>query len=220
MKKFIITALFVFAATVLNAQVKVDKDLETYKSVSGVSGTLNSVGSDTLNNLMANWSEAFKKIYPNVKIEVEGKGSSTAPPALIEGVSQLGPMSREMKSTEVDKFVSKFGYKPTQVRVSIDALAVFVHKDNPIKGLSLQQIDSIFSKTYNFGGKNITTWGQLGLTGEWANKPISVRDTPSSRNHAGTSCNNTYRGIPEASPVKTQINMRRLNSALRIVSVI
>ena len=105
-----------------------------YKKVSGVSGTLNSVGSDTLNNMMALWAESFQALYPNVKIQIEGKGSSTAPPALIEGSSQIGPMSRPMKATEIDAFEKKFGYKPSAVGVAIDALAVFVHKDNPAKG--------------------------------------------------------------------------------------
>jgi phosphate transport system substrate-binding protein len=129
------------------AQVAVDADFPTYKRLGGVSGNLNSIGSDTLNNLMTLWAEGFRAIYPNVNIQIEGKGSSTAPPALIEGTAQLGPMSRPMKSTEIDKFESKYGHKPTAIRVAIDALAVFVHKDNPIQGLSLAQIDSLFSST-------------------------------------------------------------------------
>lgn len=157
------------------APVKVDADIPSYSSAQGVSGNLSSIGSDTLNNLMTLWGEKFNQFYPNVKVQVEGKGSSTAPPALISGTAQLGPMSREMKGTEIDAFEKKFGYKPTQVRVAVDALAVFVHKDNPIAGLSLQQIDAIFSKSRRLGGKeDIVTWGQLGLTGDWAKKPISL----------------------------------------------
>lgn len=161
-------------ATVALGVVAVDEKIPEYQPVAGISGNLNSVGSDTLNNLMTLWSEAFRAIYPNVNIQVEGKGSSTAPPALIEGVSQLGPMSRPMKSSEVDAFEKKFGYKPTEIRVAIDALAVFVHKDNPIKGLTLQQLDGMFSSSRKRGGLDITTWGQLGLTGDWANRPISL----------------------------------------------
>ncbi len=153
---------------------QVDAGLESYKVVGGVSGKIASIGSDTLNNLMTYWSEDFKKFYPNVSTEIEGKGSSTAPPALISGTAQLGPMSRAMKSTEIDLFEAKYGYKPTQIRTSVDALAVFVHKDNPIKALSLAQVDSVFSKSRRRGGKEIKTWGQLGLTGEWADKPISL----------------------------------------------
>ena len=155
-------------------QVAVDPALKSYEKVSGVSGNLNSIGSDTLNNLMTLWAEGFRAIYPNVNIQIEGKGSSTAPPALIEGTAQLGPMSREMKAAEIDAFEKKYGYKPTAIKVAIDSLAVFVHKDNPIKGLSLDQLDSIFSSTNKRGGKPINTWGELGLTGEWANRPISL----------------------------------------------
>ena len=155
--------------------VKVDSKLTTYKKVSGVSGNLNSIGSDTLNNLMAYWVEGFNKKYPNVKIQVEGKGSTTATPALIEGTSQLGPMSREMKAEEMDKFEKKYGYKPTKVAVAIDTLAVFVHKNNPIKALSLQQVDAMFSKTRKGGAaKDLKTWGELGLTGEAANRTLSL----------------------------------------------
>jgi len=157
-----------------NAQTKVDEKLPKYEKVSGVTGNLNSIGSDTLNNLMTYWAEAFKAKYPNVNIQIEGKGSSTAPPALIEGTSQLGPMSREMKAEEIDAFEKKYGYKPTQIKVAIDALAVYTHKDNPLKGLTLKQVDSIFSSTYKRGGKAIKYWGAVGMSGDWKNKAISV----------------------------------------------
>src|SRR6266508_458768 len=156
-------------------QVKLDPALPAYKAVSGVSGNISSIGSDTLNNLMTHWAETFQKFYPNAKVQIEGKGSSTAPPAMISGTAQLEPMSREMKGTEIDQFEKKCGYKPTPIRTSLDALAVFVNKDNPIKCLSMAQVDAVFSKSRRAGGKeDITTWGQLGLTGEWANKPISL----------------------------------------------
>ena len=154
---------------------KLDPGLPDYKAVSGVSGNISSIGSDTLNNLMTLWAESFTKFYPNAKIQIEGKGSSTAPPALIAGTAQLGPMSREMKGTEIDQFEKKYGYKPTQIRTSVDALGVFVNKDNPIKCLTVAQVDAVFSKSRRYGYKeDITTWGQLGLTGEWASKPISL----------------------------------------------
>lgn len=153
----------------------VDPGLAAYRPVSGVSGTLKSVGSDTLNNLMTLWAEGFRAAYPSVKIEIEGKGSSTAPPALIQGTAHFGPMSRAMKGKEEQEFEQKFGYKPTQARVAVDALAVFVNKDNPLACLSLPQLDAVFSKTRRGGlEKDLVTWGDLGLTGEWANKPISV----------------------------------------------
>jgi phosphate transport system substrate-binding protein len=154
---------------------KLDPALQPYKPTSGVSGNLNSIGSDSLNNLMTLWAEGFNKFYPNAKIQIEGKGSSTAPPALIAGTAQLGPMSRAMKGTEIDQFEKKYGYKPTPIRTSVDALGVFVNKDNPIKCLTIPQVDALFSKSRRHGHKeDVTTWGQLGLTGDWAAKPISL----------------------------------------------
>jgi len=163
-----------FAGTAGAEKVQVEAKIAAYSKTSGVTGNLSSIGSDTLNNLMALWAEGFKGAYPGVNIQVEGKGSATAPPALIEGTAQLGPMSREMKGDEADRFEKKYGYKPTEIRVAIDSLAVFVHKDNPIAGLSLMQVDSIFSSTLKAGGKAIAKWGELGLTGTWASRPISL----------------------------------------------
>lgn len=155
--------------------IKVDAAIAAYKKISGISGSLSSIGSDTLNNAMTLWAETFNKLYPNVRVQIEGKGSSTAPPSLIAGTSQLGPMSRAMKGSEIDAFEKKFGYKPTEIKTAVDGLALFVNKDNPIKGLTLEQVDAIFSKTRRAGNKeDILTWGQLGLTGDWANKPISL----------------------------------------------
>ncbi len=177
LKKVLLSAVAALVAVpgIVSAQVKVDPSLPAYKPVSGVSGSLKSIGSDTMNNEMTLWAEGFLKHYPNVKIEIEGKGSSTAPPALIAGTSQFGPMSRRMKDAEVADFEKKFGYKPTPLPTSIDMLAVYVNKDNPIKGLSLQQADAIFSKTRKGGyPTDIRSWGQAGLTGEWASQPISL----------------------------------------------
>jgi phosphate transport system substrate-binding protein len=155
--------------------IRVDAALPAYQKVSGISGNLNSVGSDTMNNMMTLWAETFRKSYANVKIQVEGKGSGTAPAALISGTAQFGPMSRQMRATEIDQFEQKYGYKPTELRTSHDALAVYVHRDNPIKELTLAQVEAVFGKSRKRGFKtNVTTWGQLGLTGEWANRPISM----------------------------------------------
>ena len=164
----------VFSAGLYASEVEIDPKIPAYTNVEGVSGNLTSIGSDTLNNLMTFWTEGFQSIYPNINPMVEAKGSTTAPPALIEGTAQLGPMSREMKKDEIDAFEKKFGYKPTQVKVCIDALAVFVHKDNPITGLTMVQVDGLFSSTFKQGGKDITSWGSLGLTGAWASKPVSL----------------------------------------------
>jgi phosphate transport system substrate-binding protein len=177
MKRAVLSS-FTFLCLALAAGARaqqVDPALTTYKAVSGVSGSLKSIGSDTLNNLMTLWSEGFRAQYPNVQIEIEGKGSSTAPPALVAGTAHFGPMSRPMKGAEIDAFEKKFGYKPASFRSAVDALAVFVHKDNPIQCLSLQQVDAVFSKTRKGGhAKEAVTWGDVGLTGDWAGKPISL----------------------------------------------
>jgi len=164
-----------FCATNAVAQATVDENLPAYQKTSGVSGNLSSVGSDTLANLMTLWAESFKKTYPNVNVQIQAAGSSTAPPALTENTSNLGPMSRLMKDKEVEAFEKKFGYKPTPIAVAIDALAVFVHKDNPIEGLTLPQVDAIFSSTRTCGyPNNIEKWGQLGLTDSWAQREIQL----------------------------------------------
>ena len=155
--------------------VKVDPNLKPYQRVAGISGNLNTIGSDTLNNLMTLWAESFRKFYRTVNIQVEGKGSSTAPPALISGAAQLGPMSRRMKDSEVRKFEEKYRFMPTRIGVALDSLAVYVNKDNPIESLSLPEVDAIFSRTHKGGlGKDITRWGHLGLDGRWAAQPISL----------------------------------------------
>jgi len=104
------------------AAVEVDPALPNYEKVSGVSGNFTSIGSDTLNNLMTLWAEAYKRYYPNVNIQIQGAGSSTAPPALAKGTSNFGPMSRMMNAKEIEAFEKKHGYKPTAVPVAIDAL--------------------------------------------------------------------------------------------------
>jgi phosphate transport system substrate-binding protein len=171
-------AVLLTGSLALAAGVQVDPDLPAYgeaQKASGVSGNFKSVGSDTMQNLMTYWAEGFCRLYPSLRPEIEGKGSGTAPPALINGQSTFGPMSRKMKEKEVQAFEDRYGYKPTYVPTSIDMLAVYVNKDNPIEGLTLPQLDAIFSKNRKGGyPEEITTWGQLGLTGEWANRPISL----------------------------------------------
>ena len=171
----VLIAWGVYTATAYAQPVKVDPKLEAYKKAGFVSGNMNSIGSDTLNNLMTLWSEGFRGLYPNVVVQVEGKGSSTAPPALIKGTAQLGPMSRNMKGKESETFEKKYGFKPTRIAVALDSLAVYVHKDNPIKSLSLPQVDAIFSKSRKGGYvRSITTWGDAGLKGSWAGRAISL----------------------------------------------
>jgi len=167
-------ASLVFSSTSF-AVAQLDPALKEYKPSSGVSGNISSVGSDTLANLMTLWAEQFKRFYPNVNVQIQAAGSSTAPPALTEGTSNLGPMSRKMKSKEIEAFERRYGYKPTAIPVAIDALAVYVHKDNPIKGLTIPQVDAIFSSTRKCNyPKDITSWGDLGLSGSWGNRSIQI----------------------------------------------
>ncbi len=155
--------------------IEVDSDVPGYAVVSGVSGNLSSVGSDTLANLMTLWAESFKRYYPNVNIQIQAAGSSTAPPALTEATASLGPMSRKMKSRELAAFEDRYGYKPTAIPVAIDALAVYVNKDNPIEGMSIPQVDAVFSSTRKCGFKyGISKWGELGLDGKWRNRDIQL----------------------------------------------
>ncbi len=155
--------------------IAVDENLPSYERVSGVSGNLSSVGSDTLNNLMTLWAEEFANFYPNVNIQIQGAGTSTAPPALIEGTSNFGPMSRPMRDSEQRAFEERYGYPATLVPVAIDMIAVYVNKDNPIEGLTLPQVDAIFSATRACGyDKDINTWGDAGMTGAWANRDITI----------------------------------------------
>ncbi len=168
-------AVFAAAPSAILAQSEVDPALPEYQKVSGVSGNLSSIGSDTLNNLMTLWAEEFKRIYPSVNIQIQGAGSSTAPPALTEGTANFGPMSRKMKDQEIESFERRHGYKPTAVPVAIDALAIFVHKDNPIEGLTIPEVDAIFSSTRGCNHpESVTRWGQLGLTGPWAERDIQL----------------------------------------------
>ena len=168
-------AIAAFTSVSVNAaQQTVDAGLPDYQKASGISGNLSSVGSDTLANLMTLWAEQFNREYPNVNIQIQAAGSSTAPPALTEGTSNLGPMSREMKDDELEAFEDKYGYKPTAIPVAIDALAVLVNKDNPIKGLTAEQVDAIFSSTNKCGGdKSIETWGDAGVAA-WGAKSLQL----------------------------------------------
>ncbi|WP_369686490.1 PstS family phosphate ABC transporter substrate-binding protein [Photobacterium leiognathi] len=169
-----VTALWLSGSTGAYAQTS-DVALMPYKRVSGISGNLSSVGSDTLANLMTYWAEEFKRRYQNVNIQIQTAGSSTAPTALVEATAQIGPMSRMMKTKEVEAFEQEYGYKPTAIKVAVDALAVFVHEDNPLKGINFEQLDAIYSRTLRCGGlEPINQWGQLGLTGSWQNRGIQL----------------------------------------------
>ncbi len=175
LKQCLMAAAFGLSSMWVAAATEVDPALPVYEKAAGVSGTFSSVGSDTLANLMTLWSEDFKRAYPNVNVQIQAAGSSTAPPALTEGTSNMGPMSRKMKDKEIEAFEAKYGYKPVAVPVAIDALAVFVHKDNPIEGMTIAEVDAVFSSTRKCGHpENIQRWGQLGMDGSWSARDIQM----------------------------------------------
>lgn len=175
LKQCLMAAAFGLSSMWVAAATEVDPALPVYEKAAGVSGTFSSVGSDTLANLMTLWSEDFKRAYPNVNVQIQAAGSSTAPPALTEGTSNMGPMSRKMKDKEIEAFEAKYGYKPVAVPVAIDALAVFVHKDNPIEGMTIAEVDAVFSSTRKCGHpENIQRWGQLGMDGPWSARDIQM----------------------------------------------
>ncbi|SFM44223.1 PstS family phosphate ABC transporter substrate-binding protein [Halopseudomonas yangmingensis] len=176
LKQLCVAVTFAAAGALsLSAAAEVDPNLPKYERASGVSGNLSSIGSDTLNNLMTLWAEEFNKFYPNVNVQIQGAGSSTAPPAITEGTANLAPMSRAMRDTEIQTFEARHGYAPYALPVAVDMLAVYVNKDNPIEGLTLPQVDAIFSATRRCGhSEDITRWGQLGMTGAWANRDFAL----------------------------------------------
>ena len=174
MKKLFTAVALTATCLTASASDLLDPNLPTYTKASGVSGNLSSVGSDTLANLMTLWAEEFKRMYPNVNVQIQAAGSSTAPPALTEGTSNMGPMSRKMKDKEIEAFEKKYGYKPTAVAVAIDALAVFAHKDNPVKGLTMSQVDAIFSSTHKCSPADATVWGDVGVEGTLADKSFQL----------------------------------------------
>ncbi|MBR9828939.1 MAG: phosphate ABC transporter substrate-binding protein PstS family protein [Oceanospirillales bacterium] len=175
MKKLFAAVAMTATCFTAHASDLLDPNLPVYEKASGVSGNLSSVGSDTLANLMTLWAEEFKRSYPNVNIQIQAAGSSTAPPALTEGTSNIGPMSRKMKDKEIESFEKKYGYKPTPVAVAIDALAVFAHKDNPIQGMSIDQVDAVFSSTRKCGAEqDASKWSDLGIGGSLADQSIQL----------------------------------------------
>jgi phosphate transport system substrate-binding protein len=157
------------------AQVRLDERLPDYKPTEKLSGNLASVGNDTMNNLMTLWHEEFEKLHPGVRMEIDGKGSTTAVPALIAGRANFGPMSRGFKDAEVKAFRKQFGEPPVAVAAALDVMAIYVHKNNPIESLSLAQLDAMFSKTRRRGyPEDITIWGQVGLKGKYSQAKISM----------------------------------------------
>ena len=155
--------LFLLAAAPC-AAAGAEAELEGYQAVSGISGTLSATGSDTVANLMALWAEEFRRIYPNVNIQIRATGSSAAPTALTETTASIGLMSRNMRRNEIRSFTARYVYPPTPLPVALDALAILVHRDNPLPSISLAEIDAVFSATLRCGAeRRLERWQELGL---------------------------------------------------------
>jgi len=172
-----VTVSLAVVATIANGYgaFSLDSNLPAYRPLQKLAGHFKSIGSDTLGREMELWVKAFSGLYPDVRAEIEAVGSGTAPAALLDGRAQFGPMSRPMSAEETAAFESKYGYKVSRFRVAVDALAVYVHKNNPIACLTLPQLSGIFSSNRRApGSADIRTWGDLGLTGEWARQPITL----------------------------------------------
>jgi len=162
----------------------VDPRIPPYQPVKDLSGNLMSVGTDTMETVMKMWIEGFTKLYPKVTINQEAKGSMTAEPALTAGRAQLAPLSRELMPEELARFKKRYGYEPLVVTVALGsyrtptktvALTFYLHESNPINKLTFAQLGAMYCTGGQRGPKeDITTWGQLGATGEWANRPIKL----------------------------------------------
>lgn len=166
-------------------RIRVDPELPDYVPSDRIEGRLRAMGSDTMLNVMALWAEAMQRAHPAVNFEIEGKGTSTGPPALVSGLVDLGLNDEPWRDDQIEAFRDKFGYEPTIVPVFVQVLVVIVHKDNPIESLTLPQVEAIFSKEPRRGAEPITTWGQLGFTGVGADLRI--------RAHGRTSASGTHR---------------------------
>ncbi|MFI5357443.1 MAG: PstS family phosphate ABC transporter substrate-binding protein, partial [Opitutales bacterium] len=144
---------------------------------------LNLVGADIMDEITLGWIKIYREAYPRLSVTMEARSSGSGVPALTAGIAHLAPVGREALPKEHDDFVKKFGYEPFAIKVATGSLGslgktatsiVLVAKSNPIPGLTFKQLDQIYSQSHHRGGEAITTWGQLGLTGEWATRPIHL----------------------------------------------
>ncbi len=145
---------------------------------SGLTGEIVAIGSESGNEVFSRWAEAFMALHPGTKIEAIGSGSGSAFPALLEGRSDIAPMSRPMTAGMIDAFTKTRGYAPTVIDIGIGGAVVFVHPSNPIVGLTRAQLDGIWSHTYYISPEAILDWGDAGLGGAWANRGITLYGLP------------------------------------------
>lgn len=171
-------------AAALSQDIDFLKDLKPYQPEHKVSGTIRNWGNNYIPELMKDWEEGFQKYQPDVKFETHLPGTETGMAGVYGQIADLGFIGREVYSEEHNAFVGVFGYEPTVIEISSGSYAtphrtfslqVFVHNDTPLAKLTLTQLNRIFGCGCNEKGHGpIRSWGQLGLTGEWADKPIHV----------------------------------------------
>ncbi|MDR3684336.1 MAG: substrate-binding domain-containing protein [Geothrix sp.] len=178
MRRFILaicTTCLAFAQTQILRMPKVDPAIPTYVSSGSLTGTIESIGADSLADVWDEWQQAFRAQHPGVQFKVVQTLSKTALDALMAGTVPLIHMAREMTIPEYQAFEKKWGYPPTKVLICFDAFIVFVNSSNPIKEIGMDQLDAVLSTTRAAGyPKDIETWGDLGGRGDWAKRPIHV----------------------------------------------
>jgi phosphate transport system substrate-binding protein len=177
----------------VGARLAGNNGLASYQAQSDVSGSFAIAGSDTMQPLMAKLLAAFKEWQPGVKTVVQGGGSDTALRGFIEdqatirrgdaknighhvsGSVALLASSRALSAEERKDFQARYGFEPTEIPVAMDAVAIYVSRDNPIKGLTMEQVDAIFGADRKRGyHQAITKWGELGLEDAWGTQPINL----------------------------------------------
>lgn len=182
MRAFTSCAILAFLGAVMSAQPAVaqlrpsiDPAIQPYAKAVGISGALTVAGSETMKGLSHRWESKLRELYPGMVIHIQGIGSETGPPALLDGKAQIVAMSRQMTRKEIEDFTKQYGYEPTEVPVAADALAVFVHRDNPLAGMTLAELDATFCKEHRRGlNEDRISWSSFGLSGEWSEAAITL----------------------------------------------
>ena len=186
MRRFVYLLLLLLGLSIAASSQEIDylKDLRPYQPEQRVSGTIRNWGNNYIPELMKDWEEGFRKYQPDVSFETHLPGTETGMAGVYGGIADLGFIGREVYPEEHNAFVGVFGYEPTVIQISSGSYAtphrtfslqVFVHKQNPLAKLTLAQLNRIFGcGCIEKGQEPIRKWGQLGLTGEWADKPVHV----------------------------------------------
>jgi len=152
-----------------------DARIPAYHPLIPLKGQLTISGSDSMKPLIQAWTDDLKRRHPAMKVTLGADGSQTGLTALLEHQTEVAAMSRRMASSEIAEFLKEYGYEPVEVPVALDALAIFVHQDNPLAGLSLAELDSMFCRERRRGlDYPVRSWGLVGLVDDWFEAPIRI----------------------------------------------